>query len=172
LADAPLTDPNGVLKIASLQAWQDEAVEEIVRNVSLSIRKVRPSAVISVDGHPTPFASAEGREEIRWANSGLVDQIFDMAYGDVPDVETPNLMRQLMKDPNRLVILINNYNQNGTRLYSKEPNWMMRISNYLKNRWGNGIGVYLYSMLSDGQVEAFANGIFKTKAVPATISSN
>jgi hypothetical protein len=165
LADAPLTDPYGVLKVASLQAWQDEAVEEIVRDVSSTVRRVRPLAQISVDGHPTPYASAEGREEIRWANLRLIDYIFDMAYGDDPDVETPNLMRPRLNDPNRLIILINDYSQDGARLYSKEPTWMMRIISYIRNRWGNGIGVYLYSMLSDEQIEAFSKGIFKTEAI-------
>ncbi len=170
--DAPLTEANGVLKIASLQAWQDEAVEEIVRNVSSCVRKVRPLAVISVDGHPTAFASAEGREEIRWANQGLVDQIFDMAYGDVPDVETPNLMRPGLVDPDKLVILINDYSEDGKRLYPKDPTWMIRVVSYIRNRWANGIGVYLYSMLSDEQVKAFADGIFKSEAAPAPIHSH
>ena len=168
VADAPLTDPNGVLKVPSLQAWQDEAVEEIVRNVSLSVRKARPSAVISVDGHPTPHASNEGRQEISWVNKLFVDYIFDMAYGDVPDVETPNLMRPRLNDSKRLLLLINNYDEQGKKLSPKDPSWMMRTISYIRNRWGNGIGVYLYSMMSDEQIEAFAQGIFKTEAVQST----
>lgn len=171
LTDAPLTDRHGVLRVASLQQWQDEAVEEIVRGVSSSVRKARPSAVISVDGHPTPYPSAEGREEIRWANLGLVDLIFDMAYGDVPDIETPHLMRPRLNDPNRLIILINNYSEAGKRMHPKDPAWMMRTAKHVRNRLGNGIGVYLYSMLSDEQVEAFAEGIFKIRTVPATSKS-
>jgi hypothetical protein len=172
VADASLYDANGFLKVTSLQTWQDEAVEEIVRGVSLNIRKARPLALLSVDGHPTPFASPEGRDEIRWANLGLVDYIFDMAYGEFPDVETPNLMRPRLNEPNHLVMLIDNYTERGKRLVSKDPALMMKVISYIRNRWGSGIGVYLYSMLSDEQVEAFANGIFKTKAVPAVLNSH
>jgi hypothetical protein len=94
-----------------------------------------------------------------------------MAYGDVPDVETPHLMRTRLNDPNRLIVMINNYNKQGKRLSPKNPDMMMSSISYIRNRWGNGIGVYLYSMLSDEQVEAFSKGIFKTKAVPKTTRS-
>jgi hypothetical protein len=168
VADASLNDANGVLKVASFQEWQAKAVEDIIREISSSVKKVRPLAIISVDGHPTPYASAEGREEIQWVELGLVDYIFDMAYGDVPDVETPHLVRTRLNEPNRLIIMINNYNEHDNRLVSKNPYLMMSSISYIRNRWGNGIGVYLYSMLSDEQVEALSKGIFKTKAVPAT----
>jgi len=164
--DSLRTNPYGVLEEISLQVWQDEAVEKIVRDVSFSVRAVRPNAIISVDGHPTPNASAEGRSEVRWANLGIVDFIFDMAYGDAPDVETPNLMRSRIHDPNRLVLLVNNYQQVGKKVIPKDPIWLTRVVTYVRRRWGNGIGVYLYSMLSDAQIDELARGPFAAQAHP------
>ncbi len=165
-ADANRTNPYGVLEEGSLQAWQDEAVEEIVRGVAAAVRVARPMAIISVEGHPTPYASAEGREEVRWVNLGIVDRIFDMAYGDAPDVEMAHLIRPRLNDPDRLVLLVNNYVQHGTKLIPKDPSWMARVVTYVRRRWGNGIGIYLYSMLSDAQIDELALGPFATKALP------
>jgi hypothetical protein len=78
-AHDPLPDP--------LQRWVDEAVESIVRDTAAQARSLKPEIVISVDGHPTPAGSREGRQEIRWANAGLVNVVYDMNYGVPPDFE-------------------------------------------------------------------------------------
>jgi len=150
-----------------LQKWQDEAVEDIVRKVSEKAKTIKPNLIISVDGHPQLKPSPEGREEVKWANAGLIDVIFNMDYRKVPDFDTFQTIRHHLKDPARLIMLLGNYDKKETAVGPTEANHLARVVEYVQGRWPGRVGIYLYNQLSDAQIEALAQGPFQRPAKPA-----
>ena len=162
--------PRGGLE-SRLQEWQDRAVEAIVREVSGKAKQLKRNIVLSVDGHPIPGflpPNMEGRQEVRWANVGIVDVIYNMDYEKEPDFEKHELIRKELKDPAKLIMLLGNYdkNQNG-KVVPRDPKILMALTTYAQRKWPGGVGIYLYSQLSTQQINAFASGPFKQTAKPA-----
>ncbi|HUI66736.1 MAG TPA: family 10 glycosylhydrolase [Nitrospirota bacterium] len=149
-----------------LQEWQDTAVEAVVREISQRVRELRPGCILSVDGNPQSYPNQEGRQEARWANSGLVDVVFDMEYADPPDVERHHLAMAQFRDPHKLVLLISNHDWKSGLPQPKPADQLRSSVEYVRERWGKGLGIYLYSMLSDEQVEMLAGGPFSRASRP------
>lgn len=152
----------GVPLEPALQAWQDDAVESLVRQISQRVKSLRPTAIISVDGHPQPFDDREGRQEARWTNAELVDLVFNMDYGNPPDAERHHGVKTSFQEPWRLIPLISNYDWDGQKVKPKSAGTLRRNVDYLLRRWPGGIGIYLYSMLNDEQAGMFVSGPFAT----------
>jgi uncharacterized lipoprotein YddW (UPF0748 family) len=151
-----------------LQKWQDEAVEDIVRQVKEKGQAIKPGLIVSVCGYPQLSPSHEGREEITWANAGYIDLIFNMDYQYIPDFERQQVLRNRLKAPDKLVMLLSNYQWD--RVEKKhlitDPAYLVRLVDNLQYRWPGGVGIYIYSLLSDAQIEALGKGPFRLKAIP------
>lgn len=166
LADIASLKP-GMSLPPTLQKWQDEAVEDIVRQVKEKGKAIKPGLIISVCGHPQLKPSPEGRDELKWANAGLIDVIFNMDYRKVPDFDKFQAIRQQLKDPSKLIMLLGNYDKKESGITATESAHLARVLEYLQSRWPGRVGIYLYKQLSDSQVEALAQGPFREPARPA-----
>lgn len=165
--DAAHPNADGTLE-PHLQVWQDTAVEAIVREVSLRVKELRPHCIVSVDGYPQPYPNDQGRQEPRWTNAGLVDLVFSMDYAQPVDVEHHHLMLAQFNESWKMIMLIANYNGiSDNNQVSKPPEQLITTMDYIRMRWGNGMGVYLYSMLDDRQIEAIKKGPFASDAQPS-----
>ncbi len=150
-----------------LQQWVDQDVQAIVAGVRNSLKSFKPQLCLSVDGHPGMSPNPEGREDRVWSNDGLVDIVFDMNYGNPPDFENYDLMQSGFTDPRKLIPLLADYVQSGSTLSPKDPAVLSETVAYTRQRWGYGVAIYLYSMLSDQQIDRLANGAFKVRAKPS-----
>lgn len=169
-SDVSLKNKDGRLE-PHLQKWQDEAVEAVVRRVSVEGKKIRPGLIISVDGHPLPKIyppSWQGRRTIVWANKGLVDVIYNMDYAKRPDFEKHGLVASELNDPSQLIMLLGNYKEVAGNVTSINAEDLGNLVGYLQRKWREcgGVGVYLYSMLNDEQVEMLSGKWFNEEAVP------
>ncbi|HXY55237.1 MAG TPA: family 10 glycosylhydrolase [Nitrospirota bacterium] len=162
-ADHPKAD--GSLE-PHLQEWQDSVVETIIRDISRIIKALRPDCVLSVDGNPQYYMNSEGRQEARWANSGLVDLVYDMEYNEPPDVERHHLATTEFNNPGMLLLLISNYDWIDGKPVTKAANRLRRSAEYVEKRWGKGFGLYIYSLLSDEQIDMLARGPFRKTSRP------
>jgi len=169
LADIKKKDSKGGLE-PHLQRWQDEAVEAIVRDVALQSKKIRPNMVLSVDGGPIPSflsPSLEGRQEVRWANAGLVDVIYNMDYQARPDFERYEIVRRELKTPSSIISLLGNCEKTDTgRVVSRDPESLAKLVSLVQRKYSGSVAVYLYSQLSDSQIEKLHSGPFKLKSRP------
>jgi uncharacterized lipoprotein YddW (UPF0748 family) len=136
-----------------LQNWVDEAVESIVRGTAAQAKSLKSEIVISVDGHPTPAPSREGRQEIRWANAGLVDVVYDMEYSWPPNFENHYLMMAGFSERNKLILLLPNLYFVNRRPIPIDGKRLWRMVKYARQRMGVGYGLYLYSMLNEDQLK-------------------
>jgi hypothetical protein len=164
-ADAAHPNVDGTLE-PHLQQWQDEAVESIVRDIYSRVREFCPGCVVSVSGQPQTYPNQEGRQEYRWANAGIVDVVFDMEYADPPDVERHQFVSKQFNDPNKLVMLISDLDWKSGKPVPKDARRLKQSVEYIRGRWGTGLGLYLYSLLSDDQVKMLAGGPFSRKSRP------
>jgi uncharacterized lipoprotein YddW (UPF0748 family) len=144
-----------------LQDWQDLAVRDVVERIHTGVKKERPSILVSIDGFARTSdmgGHPEGREELSWANDGLIDVIFHMDYGPVPNFAYTDLVRRELAAPERLIMLLADYNETSPGILSaKSPVW---IGRYVKaGRRGGDYGVALYALdlLDDAQIEVLSS---------------
>ncbi len=169
VADSNNKQPNGALE-PHLQDWQNQSIEIIVRQVSENIKSINPNLILSVDGHPVPEflpPNAEGRNEVAWANSGLVDMIFSMDYSLTPDFQLYDIIRNSMKNPLKISILIANYERiDKDKVIPKNSEKLSRLIKYIQNKYYENIGIYLYSQLNDDQISDLKNSNFYSLSKP------
>lgn len=155
-----------------LESWQDDAVTDIVSNFSKNAKKMKPNLIISVDGHPTPSSQVrplEGRDELRWANEGLIDIIFNMDYREKIDFEKVNEVRKELKQPEKVIVLFGNYDKSEkeSKVIPRPGVLVSKYAAFAQRKWPTqGVGFYIYSMLSDEQVNALRKGPFAEDALP------
>ena len=157
----------------AIALWQEQAVSDIVQRVSTQARKLNKNLVISVcafPGHPDLYI--QGQNSLKWADMGLIDVIYAMHYEERPDwVGIRNLQLQ-MKRPNALVVLCGNYEQIGPNKTTISRDGQKVAELVQQSRaigQSNGVALYLYSMLSDDQVVALGQTVFKVPGKPRWI---
>ncbi|MEZ4601747.1 MAG: family 10 glycosylhydrolase [Syntrophotaleaceae bacterium] len=153
-----------------LQRWQDTAVTHILEDFSAQTWKIKPDLIISVDGHPRPKTKTrplEGRDETKWANSGLIDIIFAMDYRERIDFETIDLVRKDLNNKDKLIVLFGNYEKNDQLVLARSGSLVAKYAEFAKKKWpGSGVAFYLYAWLSDEQIEALRKGAFAETSIP------
>lgn len=155
-----------------IERWQDDAVTDIVQSFVTNARKMKPKLIISVDGHPKPpdeKRALEGRDELRWANEGLIDVIFDMDYKERIDFETVDRLRKALKQPEKVIVMFGNYDKPDEKssVIPRPGALVAKYAAFAQHKWpNNGVGLYIYSMLNDEQVIALKKGPFAEDALP------
>ncbi len=159
----------------ALSGWNEQAVGDIVQTVSRYLRKHHPSLVISICGHPGhPNLTIQGQNSIEWADQGLIDVIYDMRYQASPDWEEMRSIQQTMKRPEAYVMLAGNYDVTGPKnkpVSSKGSEVAARVAKGGQISRGNGVGLYIYNLLNDEQIEALRVGPFRNPAKPKWIQA-
>lgn len=168
--DMKLRDDSGNT-IDRVIEWQDEAISDIVARVAEGGRKLRPELIVSIDGHvhpPTSAPGTQGRNELPWIEAGWVDVVYNMDYGEHLGFETVNAVRAATGKPQAIVDLPGNYTRDDAgSVIPRDAQLVADHISYCQRRWpGNGVGLYLYSMLSDEQIDALRAGPFEEDAVP------
>jgi len=155
-----------------LATWQEEAVEDIVRRVATGARQLNSKIVMSVDAVPGhPIDKTQGRNSVKWADTGLVDVVYMMHYEANPDWESFRLVQKSMKRPEALVVLCGNYEDVTVPMkavVSRDARKVVALLSEARQfQQGNGLGLYLYSRLSDQQVSELGAQTFSVKAKPS-----
>ncbi len=168
--DLKLKEPDGS-PCARVILWQDEAVADIVRRVAEEGRRLRPNLVVSVDGHihpPTTAPGTDGRNERPWIQAGWVDVVYNMDYGRTLAFARVDAVRAALDRPCAVVDLPGNYERDDDgKVVPREGKLVADQIAYCRRKWpGNGVGLYLYSMLDEAQIEALRAGPFAEDAVP------
>jgi hypothetical protein len=153
-----------------LLAWQEAAVGDIVRRISAGIRKINPRPVLSVTGDPGhPILPLQGQDTVKWADEGVIDVIYNMHGEPNPDFAAIKKVRARMKRPEAMAVGCGNYEETGKpgdAVPRKAARVVELVRTSLEISRDNGVAVYLYSMLSDGQIELLRNSVFSRPARP------
>ena len=153
-----------------LIAWQAAAVTDLVSRVSMSCKRAKPNIVISMSGDPVhPLLKIEGHDSAKWADEGLIDVLYNMHYEPAPDFTVFETIQSAMKRPEAMVVGVGNYEEAtaSSPVRSRESSKVVNLLRKARNfQQGNGVAVYLYSMLSDAQIDALKADVFARPAKP------
>ncbi len=173
--DAKLTTAEGWANPKIVQ-WQDECIADIVSRVAMEGRAIRPELIVSVDGHPHAPGDppdANGRNEMPWVDAGWVDVVFAMDYSRELSWLRLDRVREGSAHPEAFVELCGNYERTETgHVVPRGGELVAQQIEFCRRKWpGNGVALYLWSMLSDEQIEALRAGPFAEDALPNWIRS-
>jgi hypothetical protein len=159
-----------VLAPKALIAWQEAAVGDIVRRISAGVRKINPLLVLSVTGDPGhPILPLQGQDTVKWADEGTIDVIYNMHGEPNPDFDAIRAVKARMKRPEAMAVGSGNYEETGKpgdAVPRKAARVVELVRTSLEISRSNGVAVYLYSMLSDGQIELLRRSVFSRPARP------
>ncbi|MBT8125680.1 MAG: family 10 glycosylhydrolase [Gammaproteobacteria bacterium] len=142
-------------------AWQQEAVRGLLKDISDSIRSVKPDIEISVSAAPwAETVLIEGQASIDWLNDGLIDSVLSMNYQDQIPWNKLREAREKTERPQDLIVMVSNYNKlnergkNGMpKVKPKSGSDLLSLINKAKKfNAGQSYAVYLYSQLSNEQI--------------------
>jgi uncharacterized lipoprotein YddW (UPF0748 family) len=155
--------------LTALARWQEEAVGDLVRRVSERVRRQDPEIVVSVDAAPdNPIVLLEGQDSIRWADTGWIDVIFNMQYQSAPDFGRIQSLRSRMVRPGAMVVLCGNFDRVGVKeeVVPRKAGLVSELLRAAREDSDNGVGLYLYSMLSNEQIDHLHKTVFQVRARP------
>ena len=162
-------------KVPTLIEYQETAITTLIKSISDSAKKVKPSLLISVDAHPELTHYEQGQNSVDWVNRGIVDVIFQMDYHPTIDIAKTNAVRNRMTDPKRLTLLISNMAHGADLPQSEKPyarsgQWLADTINMISMNWPNtGIAVYFYKYLTEEQITTLSTGPFRTPRTTTTL---
>jgi len=165
-----------VFDMTQLMAWQAAVVTDLVKRISVSCRRAKPNIVISLSGDPAhPILKMEGHDSARWADDGLIDVLYNMHYEPNPDFAAIATIQSAMKRQEAMVVGIGNYEEAtaSSPVRSREPGKLANLIRAARAaQRGNGVSVYLYSMLNDAQIDELRTGVFAGPAKPRWIRAS
>jgi hypothetical protein len=145
-----------------IQSWQDNAVGALVYAFSTKARESKPTLLITVDGDAVPAnrqRPLEGRDEISWANNSWIDIFFHMDYRPEVDLTVVNAAHSRLTDPRKLWLLVGNFDTVDGIHEPRSGSWLAKVISFTQNiRRDAGVGVYLYDLLSEEQIESLRIG--------------
>ncbi|MBI3802944.1 MAG: family 10 glycosylhydrolase [Nitrospirae bacterium] len=160
-----------------LIAWQKEATTDILRRVSTKIRGLKKNILISINATPGVYdLTFQGDDSINWVDQGLSDVLYCMDYQPDPDTAKIRTWQAGMKRPQAVALLGGNFDVTSTGVVvARDAARVAQIISEARTIGsGDGVALYIYSRLSDAQIQTLSTGVFKTPAVPhwtrATVS--
>ena len=151
--------------VPTMVEWQEAAVHALVKTIAETVRGIKPGILISADVAPDVLSLDQGQNSIVWANQGLVDVLFRMDYDRAIAVKRTDSLRGRLNNPEALTLLVSNTERVNRRIVSRDGPWLAGTVTAIESRWPRtGIGIYLFSMLSDEQIGALKAGPFRVQA--------
>jgi hypothetical protein len=162
-------DRNDPKRVAEFSAY---CVNDIVKRVREGLDKIRPGLLLSacpVVQLANEGLAENGRNPNLWLDEGWLDVAYCMAYGKNLGISRFDKARTEGKHPAGWVPLLGNYDGGGKGIVSRDPAILAKLFDYCRRKYndGNGVAVYIYSMLSDEQIAALRAGPFKENAKPS-----
>ncbi|MCA9423397.1 MAG: hypothetical protein KC592_20425, partial [Nitrospira sp.] len=155
------------------EAEQEAVVADVIRRVYLQSKKIKPEFVVSVCAAPwSPIIKQYGQNAPKWADEGIVDVIYSMQYQYEPDFEITRQIQGGMRRPQAMVVMVGNYDRavpsgKVSRRVAKRVCHLIEEARKLS--MGNGVALYLYSMLNDEQIDLLRKTVFSVPAKPSWV---
>ena len=147
-----------------IQAWQDNAITDIVKKFSISAKRVKPEIIISVDAHPVPTGERRplnGRDAVKWSNDNLIDVVFSMDYRKKIDFDKADRVYRSLKNKKSFIPLFASYDLVNSRAVKRRGDLMAKYVAFSRKKWPEGgYAVYLLHQMSEEQVTSLGKGPF------------
>ncbi len=153
-------------RIKSIEVWNEEPVENIVKTISEKARKIRPNIMISVDSMPgARHLRMQGHDSQKWLNNKWIDTIFFMAYENDFKIENVELAKSKVENPDAIILITSLYDMERPTL-EKKPGALLRKTILAGRKvWPNsGFAFYHYKQMSDNQIKELRSTVYAKPA--------
>lgn len=159
-----------------LISWQQEAITEMIRLIALKARGMRRDIIISASSTiPATFdLKLQGENSVKCTDVGMIDVLYNMDYrSDIDSAIIINL-KTTMKRPQAVTMLCGNYDltSDGAVVARRGAKVAEILTEARTVNSGNGVGLYIYSRLTDEQIQTLQTTVFKTPAIPRWTRAN
>lgn len=158
-----------------LIAWQQEAITDIVRLISTKARRMRRDIVISASSTvpATINLKLQGENSAKCTDIGMIDVLYNMDYRSDIDSAAIRTLQTAMKRPQAVTMLCGNYDVTSAGVVARSGAKVAQILTEARTiNSGNGVGLYIYSRLSDEQIQTLQSTVFKIPATPKWTRAN
>lgn len=154
----------------TLISWNSAAVADIVRDVSLMVRRTKPRAILSIDTHAGSEGwKLQGADGIAWANKGWIDVLYHMDYARLAKINwgaINNALKQ-MSAPEKFILLVGNYEaspNDDSVVWPREADEVLKliVAGRRVHDKVKGVALYEYRFMSDAQIDLLSRGPFKS----------
>lgn len=152
----------------ALMTWNSNAVGHLVERVSKEGRSIRPGLIISIDTLAgDQLWMEQGANGLVWAQSGWIDLIYHMDYGNPLNISFLTQLRRKVTDRSKVAILIGNYEikpANPAVPTARSSTQVLQLLAQSRQLWPESLvtAIYEYRFLEDDQIAALRAGPFKT----------
>jgi uncharacterized lipoprotein YddW (UPF0748 family) len=170
LQDYALSRIDGAAR-GRIQKWQDDAVGDLVKRLSVAVKRMNPSIIISVDGRPVSKGEKrrlQGRDVISWSNNGWIDRVYTMEYEEKINHKRIDEVMNDLDNNMKLTVLLGNFERAASKTVSPRSGKLVdQLIRYVKRKWPDrGVGLYLYEQLSDEQIQELRRSSFREDSIP------
>ena len=159
-------------QVPTLIEYQEKAVTALIKSITDAARKLKPTVLISADGHPELTRYEQGQNSLDWVNKGMVDVVLQMDYHPTINITASDTVRSQMTNPKALTLLISNMAHGADLAPNQKPfarsgQWLASTITSIAARWPDtGVAVYFYKYLTDEQISALRTGPFQADRKP------
>lgn len=161
--------------VEHLIAWQQEAITDLIRLVATKTRRMRKDIVISATSTiPATFTlKLQGENSVKCTDAGMIDVLYNMDYRSDIDSAAIRTLQTTMKRPEAVTMLCGNYDITSAGVVARSGAKVAQILTEARTiNSGNGVGLYIYSRLSDEQTQTLQSTVFKIPATPKWTRAN
>lgn len=147
--------------------WNKKPITEIVQKFSRAAKALKPSILISIDGHPlNKDLTLQGQDGVTWANENYIDVIFNMDYKEELDVKKAYEIQSKLNEPLKMIMLLALYDKIDGKPQKRSADSIINYVEFTRKSWPNtGIAFYHYPQLDDGVVIKLKNEAFRIISV-------
>ena len=153
-------------RIKNIERWNESAIEEIVRNVSLSLRMKSRDLVLSVDSVPNArHLRMQGQDSQKWLNNDWIDIIYYMQYKRDFLTEHIDLAKSKVSRPDNIIPLLAVYDLDTL---ARKSGFL--IDHYIqasRKLWPkSGLAFYHRKQLNLSAAEYLGTRSYRSRALP------
>ncbi len=159
---------NRVLRggIKSIELWNEEAVEDIVKSISEKLKLLKPKLILSIDSVPNARDfRLQGQDSLKWLNNKWIDVIFYMEYHNDFQIEQIELAKSYVHNPDAIIPLFSLYDLSTLE---QKPGALLKKSILATRRlWpDSGVAFYHYKQLNTEQVSTLKSSVYANPSHP------
>ncbi len=153
-------------RIKSIEIWNEEPIEEIVKAISQKSKAIKPKLMLSVDSMPgARHLRMQGHDSQKWLNNGWIDTIFYMEYQNDFKIDDIALSKSKVSNPDAIIMLFSLYDMENPGLEKKPGSLLRKSISAAKRVWPNsGTAFYHYKQLTEDQIRELSSTVYAKSA--------
>lgn len=145
----------------ALAEWNSQAVGSVVERLAREGRQLKPGLFVTIDSLAgDDLWMEQGANGLVWAQSGWIDLLYHMDYGETLNTAFLSRLKKQVADPTKVAILIGNYETAAGSSSPPVPRSAEKVRQLLaqsRQLWAPAMitAIYEYRFMTDEQMQTF-----------------